>query len=72
MAESCVLGPNWNNHVVCRDWKDDVVLFRDESGLCCRTMTTLEIDEKTYDGTGPLTYNSRVSGEDFSMSLEEI
>ena len=26
MAESCVLGPKWQNHVVCRDWQGDVVL----------------------------------------------
>jgi hypothetical protein len=25
MAESCVLGPKWQNHVVCRDWGGDAV-----------------------------------------------
>ncbi len=72
MAESCVLGPNWHNHVVCRDWADDVVLFRQDDGLYCRSMNTLEIDGEPHDGTGPITYSSRIVGEDFSMSLEEI
>ncbi|HUG68569.1 MAG TPA: FHA domain-containing protein, partial [Pirellulaceae bacterium] len=30
MAESCVLGPRWQNHVVCPDWETDVVLYRQD------------------------------------------
>lgn len=72
MAESCVLGPNWHNHVVCRDWPGDVVLYRDEAQLCCRAMDEIEIDGHLCDGQGPITANSRIAGVDFSMSLEEI
>ena len=28
MADSCVLGPRTNSHVVCPGWSDEVVLFR--------------------------------------------
>ena len=72
MAESCVLGPNHSNHVVCRDWMDDVVLFRQDDGLYCRGMASLEIDGEHYDGAGRVSYNSRIAGNDFSMSLEQI
>jgi len=72
MAESCVLGPNWNNHVVCRDWRDDTVIFRQGDSLACRAMEQLEIDGQSCDGSGAISYNSRIVGEDFSMSLEEI
>ena len=70
MAESCVLGPKWQNHVVCRDWSGDVVLYRNEDKLYCRAMESLEIDGKLCDGRGKLGPNSRVVGSDFSLSLE--
>lgn len=70
MAESCVLGPKWQNHVVCRDWSGDVVLYRREDKLFCRAMESLEIDGQLHDGRGRLGPNSRVVGSDFSLSLE--
>ncbi len=72
MAESCVLGPNRANHVVCRDWNEDLVLFQQEDGLYCRGMNALQIDGQNCDGFGRVSYNSRITGNDFSMSLEEI
>jgi len=72
MAESCVLGPRPVNHVVCRDWKDDVVLFRQGDKLQCRAAGTLEIDGRKHAGRGPITRNSHIKGNDFSLSLEEV
>jgi hypothetical protein len=72
MAESCVLGPRWQNHVVCRDWSGDVVLYRQDDGLYCRAMESIEIDGQLCDGRGRLDGNSHVVGSDFSMTLEEL
>ncbi len=72
MAESCVLGPKWQNHVVCREWQGDVVLYRRDGQLCCRAMDSIEIDGRLCDGRGQLASNSHVSGTDFSLCLEEI
>lgn len=72
MAESCVLGPKWHNHVVCRDWTDDVVLYRHDHELYCRSMRPLEIDGQIIDGRGRITRSSHISSEDFSLSLEEL
>ncbi|MDP6466906.1 MAG: FHA domain-containing protein [Pirellulaceae bacterium] len=72
MAESCVLGPRWQNHVVCRDWSGDVVLYRQNDELYCRAMDSIEIDGALCDGRGRLEVNSHVVGSDFSMSLEEL
>ena len=72
MAESCVLGPKWQNHVVCREWQGDVVLYRRDGQLCCRAMDSIEIDGRLCDGRGQLASNSHVSGSDFSICLEEI
>ncbi len=72
MAESCVLGPKWQNHVVCREWQNDVVLYRRDGQMCCRAMDSIEIDGHLCDGRGHLAPNSHVSGSDFSICLEEI
>ena len=72
MAESCVLGPHWQNHVVCQAWEGDVVLYRQDDDLYCRALDAIEIDGELCDGRGRLQNNSHVSGNDFSMSLEEL
>jgi tetratricopeptide (TPR) repeat protein len=72
MAESCVLGPKWQNHVVCRDWKNDVVFYRNDDKMMCRAMESIEIDGRLHDGRGSVRPGSQVLGSDFSLSLEAI
>ena len=72
MAESCILGPQWQNHVVCREWAGDVVLFRQDGGLFCRARESIEIDGQWCDGPGRLDGNPHVVGSDFSFTLEEL
>lgn len=72
MAESCVVGPQRQNHVICRDWENDVVLYRRDGELCCRAMDSIEIDGRRCDGRATLGPNSHVSGSDFSMALEAL
>ncbi len=72
MAESCVLGPQWQNHVVCRNWSADVVLYRQEDELYCRAMDSIEIDGQWFEGRGRVGENSRISGTDFALSLEFV
>ena len=72
MAESCVLGPRLDNHVVCRGWSGDVVLYRQGRGLYCRATEPVEIDGALCEERGPITHNSRISGSDFAICLEQI
>jgi hypothetical protein len=72
MGESCVLGPKWQNHVVCREWTADVVLYRSDDRVMCRAMESVEIDGKLHDGRGPVRPGSHVVGGDFSFSLEAV
>lgn len=72
MAESCVLGPHYRNHVVCRDWPDDVVLYRQDGNLFCRAMESIDIDGQLCDGRGRVGLDSHINGSGFSMSLEEV
>lgn len=72
LADTCILGPNPNAHVVCRRWDQEVVLFRKQGELACRTKGVMEIDGEVRESSNLLTRNSRVSGEDFAFSLEEM
>jgi len=72
MAETCVLGPKPYSHVLCPDWPTDVILYRHEDALYCRSRGVLEIDGVPWEGHGPVSRNSRVVGDWFSLSLEAI
>ncbi|MBM4002082.1 MAG: FHA domain-containing protein [Planctomycetes bacterium] len=72
MAESCVLGPRWQNHVVCRNWADDVILYRQDEQLYCRAMDSIQIDGEWMEGRGRVGDNSHIAGADFALSLEVI
>jgi len=71
-AETCILGPAPQCHVVCRQWPAEVVLYRRPDGWYCRTGGSLEIDGRQYVGSGPVTPGARVVGEHFSFTLEAI
>lgn len=72
MADACILGPKPVCHVVCREWRREVVLYRQNGRLYCRSSGRLQIDGVPREGRGPVTRNSHVEGEGFSLSLEEI
>jgi hypothetical protein len=72
MADSCVLGPKLHNHVVCRDWRREVVLYRHDERLFCRSRGAMEIDGLRREDRGPITRSSRVVGDRFSLTLEAV
>jgi hypothetical protein len=72
MADTCILGPRPHSHVVCRDWTREVILYRRDDELYCRTAGEFEIDGAPCDGCGRITKNSRIEGEGFSFNLEAI
>ncbi len=72
MADSCILGPKRHSHIVCRDWAQEIILFRDAAQLYCRMPGAFEIDGVARSNTGPITKRSRIRGEGFSFNLEAI
>ena len=72
LAEACVLGPGPNCHVQCRDWSKELVLYRQQGGLYCRSPGELEVDGRKQRDRASLTRSSRVAGRDFSLTLEEF
>jgi len=72
MADSFILGPKPKSHVVCRDWPQEVVLYRQGDQLMCRTAGRLEIDGVVYENRGRVFPNSHVQGDGFSLTLEPL
>jgi tetratricopeptide (TPR) repeat protein len=72
MAQTCVFSPRQACHVRCRNWPDDLILFRDGKNLGCRTNTSVTIDGKRIDGRGQVEANSRIQGTDYAITLEEL
>ena len=72
MSESCILGPQSHSHIRCRDWTGDLVLFRRNDELMCRTQKQIEIEGQTCTGQAAVSGNCRIEGEEFALSLEEL
>ena len=72
MSNSCVLGPSNQNHVVCRQWEQDVVLYRHGNEYRCRSDRSIEIDGKVCEKQGSFQMGSCIRGLDFCLSLEAI
>jgi hypothetical protein len=72
MADSCILGPKQHSHVVCRNWPREVILYRHDEELYCRTAGSFKIDGVVCKDRGPVTRSSHITGEGFSMKLETI
>jgi hypothetical protein len=72
MADTCILGPRPHSHIVCRNWTEEVILFKHEKELFCRTRGTMQIDGVTRRNRARVQYDSQVSGEGFSFNLESI
>jgi hypothetical protein len=72
MADLCILGPRPQSHIVCRDWKEEVILFKHDNELFCRSKSPMHIDGVKCRERGRLRYDSKVTGEGFSFSLESL
>jgi len=70
MADSCVLGPKPSSHVVCRHWPHEVILYRHDDELFCRSRAAFEVDGVACEGRAPIGRNSRITGEQFAVALE--
>ena len=71
-SQAIILGPNRDNHVFCPDWKDDLIIFQRNGKWHCRTTGAIEIDGQSFSQEGPIQFNSRIDGEDFSLTLEPV
>lgn len=72
MAETCIIGPSPQSHIVATGLDAPVVLYRQGTGLACRAPGAFEVDGRTCAARAPITLGSSVLGEGFSFSLEPL
>ena len=72
MSDACVLGPQATSHIVCRKWEQDVLLYRRDEELFCRTQGRLEIDGEECQSRGKVHIDSHIEGETFAIHLESL
>jgi hypothetical protein len=78
MADTCILGPKRNCHVVCREWTREVILYRHEldfearkeAFLCCRMAGQFAVDGVACRDRGRIARNSRIQSEGISFNVD--
>ncbi|PQO46585.1 FHA domain-containing protein [Blastopirellula marina] len=71
LADSLLMGPKMNNHVVCPQWLQDVVIYRSGSKLQLRSKTPLFQSDSTEPASA-IKIGETVQGEEVSFCLEPI
>lgn len=70
MEQTCLLGPARDNHVVCPEWNETVLLYRKADGFWCKSQSQIAIDGQWTEGGGLVKPGSCVSGNEFRFRLE--
>jgi hypothetical protein len=70
MADSLVLGPGPQSHVVLNGPKEPVMLYRHKDGLGVRHAGEFQVDDQPCRDRAVLGPNSVVSGASFSFAVE--
>ncbi len=73
LAETCVMGPSDDSHVVCRDWEGQVILMPTEDGrFRYRANDSVTVDDVEGDESGIVDWGSRMASDDFAFMLERL
>ncbi len=71
LADTCLLGPGDENHIVCPDWAGQVLLVRQKDELWCRSRLDLTVNGHRFESSRRLRSGDVVSGEDLRFRIEE-
>ncbi|WP_339730059.1 FHA domain-containing protein [uncultured Gimesia sp.] len=72
MAETCLLGPSSENHVVCHNWPGTVILYRQGDQILCRSKLEIYANEESASEGAALTPGSLVSGPELRFRWEVV
>jgi hypothetical protein len=72
MAETCILGPGKQSHIVGPHLEAPIVLYRQDGRLWCRAQGAFQVDGRPRVSRAQLAMSSSVLAQDFSFSLEPV
>lgn len=70
MAETCLLGPTSDQHIVCPEAAAPLVLFRKEGRLWCRSPEEWKLQGRSQTAAAPLPQGALVTTETLSFRVE--
>ena len=71
LADTCLLGPGDENHIVCPDWAGQVLLVRQQDELWCRSRLELTVNGHRLGSGRRLRSGDVVAGEDLRFRIEQ-
>lgn len=71
LADTCLLGPGRDNHVICPDWPGTVLLIRQGDELWCRSAQALTVNGHRLGSGRRLRSGDVIMGEDLRFRIEE-
>ena len=71
LADTCLLGPGDENHIVCPDWAGPVLLVRQKDELWCRSRLDLTVNGHRLGSGRQLRSGDIVTGEYLRFRIEE-
>lgn len=69
---SIILGPNCSNHIYCPTWRENIILFERSGQWFCRSKQVMEVDGESVNTETAIELDSRIVGDDFSVTLEPV
>lgn len=70
--ENCLLGPGPENHIVCPDWPDTLVLFQRDGKWHCKSRMNLAVDGDIVTDSHEVRSNSMITGDELRLRLEAL
>lgn len=70
LAETCLLGPSAEHHIVCPGVRTPLVLYRREGGLWCRSAEEWRLEGRSLTGAAPLAPGALVTNESLTFRIE--
>ncbi|MFN0055478.1 MAG: hypothetical protein ACKV0T_25305 [Planctomycetales bacterium] len=72
MHDTCLLGPQAENHICCPAWTQSLLLYRRDGELYCKSRDDVFIDKQHLPGGGKLIPGATVAGAELRFHLEEL
>ncbi len=70
LADTCLLGPSEDQHIVCSDWPGQVLLVRQKQDLLCRSRMDFTVNGHRVQGSRKLTSGDIVMTDELRFRIE--
>lgn len=70
--ENCLLGPGPENHIVCPNWPDSLVLFQRDGKWQCKSRMNLAVDGDIVTDAHEVRAGSVITGDDLRLRIEAV